>query len=82
MTNDSGRELSPEDLEKLTEVFEDPCFDNGIKWFYRAIDHAAHPGADLEWIKRQARFQAGLMALGYAMHKIEGLLDDATENLR
>lgn len=76
-----GKDLSAEDLEKLKDVFEDPSFDNGLKWFYHAIDEAARPGADLEWLKRQARFQAGLMALGYAMHKIGGMLDDAAEGM-
>lgn len=81
MTKQGRDYLSAEDLDKLKDVFEDPSFDNGLQWLYRAFDEAARPGTDLEWLKRQARFQAGLMALGYAMHKIGGMLDDAAEGM-
>lgn len=81
MTKHGRDNLSAADLEKLKDVFEDPSFDNGLQWFYRAIDEAAQPGADLDWLKRQARFQAGMMALGYAMHKIGGMLDIVAEEL-
>ena len=76
-----GRDLLAEDLEKLKDVFDDPSFDSGLRWLLRAIDEAARPGADLEWLKRQVRFQAGMMALGYAMHKIGGMLDDAAQEM-
>lgn len=74
--------LPSEHQKKLKEVLEDPSFERGMRWLDRAIDAAAQHETDPERLKREARLHIGLATLGYAMHKIGRLLEDAGDPIR
>lgn len=78
----ANTDLPTEKREKLKEVLEDPSFEQGMRWLDRAIDAAARHETDPEQIKHEARFRLGLAALGFAMHKIGRLLEDAGDPIR